>query len=74
LRTWLAQHGIHTQIHYPVPIHRQEVYNDRLPPCELPMTEQVSREILSLPIYPELTDAQIDWVIAAINSFQPGEA
>jgi dTDP-4-amino-4,6-dideoxygalactose transaminase len=72
LREWLSARGVSTQIHYPVPIHQQEVYQDmRLPAGKLPVTEQFSGQILSLPIYPELTDEQIAWVIEAINSFQP---
>jgi dTDP-4-amino-4,6-dideoxygalactose transaminase len=71
LHGWLAERGIGTQIHYPVPIHQQEAYQDmRLSVGTLPVTEQVSKEILSLPMYPELTDVQIDWVIESINAFK----
>ncbi len=72
LREWLSARGINTQIHYPVPIHRQEAYQDlALPAGTLPVTEQLCDEILSLPMYPELADAQIDWVIESVNAFQP---
>lgn len=72
LREWLSARDVHTQIHYPVPIHRQEVYQDmRLPIGTLPVTEEVCDQILSLPMYPELTEAQVDWVIDTINSFEP---
>jgi aminotransferase EvaB len=54
-----------------VPIHRQEAYQDLgLPAGTLPITERVSDEILSLPMCPELTDAQIDRVIESVNTFR----
>ena len=72
LREWLSARGISTQIHYPVPIHRQEAYQHLgLPAGALPVTEQVCEKVLSLPMYPELTEAQVDWVIDSINAFQP---
>lgn len=74
LREWLSARGIRTQIHYPVPIHHQEACRDLgLPAGTLSVTEQACDEILSLPMYPELTDAQIDWVIESVNAFQPAE-
>jgi dTDP-4-amino-4,6-dideoxygalactose transaminase len=57
-----------------VPIHHQEACRDLgLPAGTLSVTEQACDEILSLPMYPELTDAQIDWVIESVNAFQPAE-
>jgi len=71
LHEWLSARGISTQIHYPVPIHRQEAYQDLgLPAGALPVTEQVCDQILSLPMYPELTDAQVNWVIESVNVFR----
>ena len=63
VRQALAESGIGTGIHYPIPVHLQ-------PACgflgyregDLPHTERAAREILSLPMYPELTDAQLDTV------------
>ncbi len=70
LQAWLRERGIETQIHYPIPIHLQEAYSDLgLSPGSLPVTEQASAEVLSLPIFPELTDAQADEVIRAVNAF-----
>ena len=72
LQRWLADHQIGTQIHYPIPIHRQAAYQDLgLPAGSLPETEKLAAECLSLPMYPELTDDQIDWVTATVNAF-PG--
>ena len=70
IQAWLRERGIETQIHYPIPIHLQEAYADLgLSPGCLPVTEQASAEVLSLPIFPELTDAQADEVIRAVNAF-----
>ena len=70
LRAHLTERGIGTQIHYPVPIHMQEAaqflgYRKG----DLPVTEKVAGEVLSLPMYPELTDAQIDRVAAGVTEF-----
>jgi dTDP-4-amino-4,6-dideoxygalactose transaminase len=75
LRAYLTEHGIGTQIHYPVPIHMQEAaqflgYRQG----DLPVTEKVSGEVLSLPMYAELTDAQIDRVSAAVTGFMRTKA
>ncbi len=72
LRRWLAALGIGTQIHYPIPIHLQEAYAGHgVPRGTLPITERLASEVLSLPIYPELTTAQIEHVVASVNAF-PG--
>jgi dTDP-4-amino-4,6-dideoxygalactose transaminase len=70
LRAFLTERGIGTQIHYPVPIHMQEAaqflgYRKG----DLPVTEKVAGEVLSLPMYAELTDAQIDRVAANVTEF-----
>ena len=70
LRAFLTERGIGTQIHYPVPIHMQEAaqflgYRKG----DLPVTEKVAAEVLSLPMFAELTDAQIDRVAASVNEF-----
>jgi len=67
LQESLHGRGIQTGIHYPVPVHLQEAYAD--PACgpgDLPHTEQAAREVLSLPMYPELSDDQIEAVCAAM--------
>ncbi len=70
LQKWLLDNKIETIIHYPIPPHKQ------LALCEysalkLPVTEQIHREILSLPISPLLTDQEIDRIIDVINQFNP---
>lgn len=66
LRAFLSDHGIGTLIHYPVPVHLQPAYRGRVRHAMLGRTEQVVREILSLPMYPELALDQVELVGRAI--------
>jgi dTDP-4-amino-4,6-dideoxygalactose transaminase len=61
--------GIGTGVHYPMPVHLQPAYAGRVAmgPARCEETERASREVLSLPLYPELTDAQVDQVRAAFR-------
>jgi dTDP-4-amino-4,6-dideoxygalactose transaminase len=71
LAKYLKQQSINTLIHYPVPVHLQPAYLGRLPQVVgLPHTEQATREILSLPMYPQLTDEQVRHVCSTITQFQ----
>ena len=55
-------------IYYPVPLHLQAAYKDLgMGPGSLPKAEQVALEVLSLPMYPELTEAQIKQVVEAVK-------
>ena len=71
LMAYLAEHQIGCAIHYPVPVHRQRGYAERVnvPSGGLPVTELACQQILSLPLYPELSDADVDSVIASIRGF-----
>lgn len=70
LRTFLADKDIQTGIHYPIPIHLQPAYASRgWKPGEFPVAEKLAREILSLPLYPEMTDVQVEYLVAAIRDF-----
>ena len=70
LLEWLKQHGVHAGIHYPVPIHLQEAVSELgYGEGDFPVTEKVSKEIISLPIYPELTIADVDYVCQTIGAF-----
>lgn len=63
----LKSEGIGTGIHYPAAIHRQPAYAGRIRGCDrLPNTEALYKRILSLPMYPELTDEQVDRVCGAL--------
>ncbi len=71
LQRFLAERGIGTLIHYPVPVHLQEAYQDLgLSRGTFPSTERCAEEILSLPLYPELPDEQIAEVAETINRFR----
>jgi dTDP-4-amino-4,6-dideoxygalactose transaminase len=66
----LRQRGIGAAVHYPIPIHHQPAYRHvRLDPHGLVHAERWCRETLSLPIYPELTDDDVDYVIDAVHQF-----
>jgi dTDP-4-amino-4,6-dideoxygalactose transaminase len=67
LRVYLREHGVSTLIHYPQAVHQQPAYAGRLLTngC-LPHSEQAAAQVLSLPMYPELTDAQVAQVAEAI--------
>lgn len=61
--------GVQVGIHYPIPVHLQDAYrDDRYPEGSFPVSETVAREVLSLPMYPELTQAQIGQVADAVRS------
>jgi dTDP-4-amino-4,6-dideoxygalactose transaminase len=71
LREHLRAAAVGTGIHYPVPVHLHPAYRGRVAagPTGLRNSERVAGEILSLPIYPQLTDAAVDRVIAEIRRF-----
>jgi dTDP-4-amino-4,6-dideoxygalactose transaminase len=71
LRAALRAVGIGSGIHYPVPLHQQPAYSGRLAcgPSGLGVTERAAPQILSLPIYPQISDEAVDRVIAEIRSF-----
>jgi dTDP-4-amino-4,6-dideoxygalactose transaminase len=67
---FLRERGIETLIHYPQPVHLQPAYADLgYPEGSLPVTEALSRHILSLPIYPELKDEEVAMIAEAILAF-----
>ncbi|MDQ3009393.1 MAG: DegT/DnrJ/EryC1/StrS family aminotransferase [Acidobacteriota bacterium] len=68
LKERLRKRGVGTLIHYPVPVHLQPAYRDRvlIGPGGLPETERAAREVLSLPMFPQLTHEQVEMVCQAI--------
>lgn len=70
LQEYLLERGIQCLIHYPIPAHLQQAYGFLgYKPGTLPTTEHVVKRILSLPMFPELTDEQVDMVIEGIKDF-----
>jgi dTDP-4-amino-4,6-dideoxygalactose transaminase len=71
LREHLAKQEIGTDLIYPVPLHLQKCYAPLGRGAgSFPVAEAVAETCVSLPIFPELTDAQVDHVIATINRFE----
>ncbi|MFH2069936.1 MAG: DegT/DnrJ/EryC1/StrS family aminotransferase [Elusimicrobiota bacterium] len=70
LQTYLAKNGIETKIHYPLPIHMQRAAKPLgYKKGAFPVTERLAGEILSLPVYPELTEKQLDYIVDKIRKF-----
>jgi dTDP-4-amino-4,6-dideoxygalactose transaminase len=74
LREHLAERGIGSAIHYPVPIHRTPAYASAgLGPGSLPVTEALAERICSLPMFPGITDTEVERVAQAVREFEPAE-
>jgi len=70
LRKFLADRRIGTEIYYPLPLHLQPVFADLgLKAGGLPVAERAAQEVLALPMFPELTEAEIQWVVGTIAEF-----
>jgi dTDP-4-amino-4,6-dideoxygalactose transaminase len=70
LRQFLAERKIGSEIYYPLPLHLQPVFSYLgLKAGDLPVSEQAAREVLALPMFPELTEAEIGWVVESIADF-----
>ena len=70
LREFLKENSIGTEVYYPVPLHLQECFKYLgYTKGDLPVSEEASQTVLSLPIYPELTDEQKEYIIQKIKEF-----
>ena len=67
-QAYLTEKGIQTVIHYPIPPHRQPAYTE-WHGLDFPITEKIHETIISLPISPVMTDAEVAEVVAAVNRF-----
>ncbi|MDY3306092.1 DegT/DnrJ/EryC1/StrS family aminotransferase [Psychrobacter sanguinis] len=70
LQAYLAEQGIQTLIHYPIPPHKQQAYRD-WNNQSYPISEQIHQQVLSLPMGPTLSMQDVDKIINAINKFKP---
>lgn len=66
LESYLQDNGVKTLIHYPIPVHKQESY-EQFSDCSLPVTEQITDEILSLPMSPWHTEEEISEVVTTVR-------
>jgi dTDP-4-amino-4,6-dideoxygalactose transaminase len=66
----LAQKGIETMIHYPVPPHRQEAYQAGFSQLSLSITEEIQNTVVSLPISPIMTQPEVEYVVESINHWK----
>ncbi|QDS91791.1 Aminotransferase [Roseimaritima multifibrata] len=70
LRAFLSERNIGTEIYYPIPVHKQECYrNESFAKVSLPETDAACAEILNLPMFPELTEAEQQTVVKQIGEF-----
>lgn len=68
-RSSLAELGVGTDVHYPIPDNAQDFVTDRPASVDLPVTERAANRVVSVPIFPELTDAEVDRVCDALQSW-----
>jgi dTDP-4-amino-4,6-dideoxygalactose transaminase len=74
LRDHLQANGVSSAIHYPFPIHRTEAYEALgYEPGSLPVAERLAEQICTLPLFPTMSDADVEQVIAAVESFESQE-
>jgi dTDP-4-amino-4,6-dideoxygalactose transaminase len=67
---WLNARGVNAGVHYPIPVHQQAAYKYYARRSNnLPVTEQVASDVLSLPMYPELEPDQLHEVVEAVHEF-----
>ena len=75
LRFYLNEHGVGSEVYYPVPIHKQSFYvRDLGYHDHLPETEFATTEVLSLPVHPALSSADLETIVAAVNEFMEKSA
>ncbi len=73
LQAYLRDRGIGTDIHYPLPTHLQPIYRHLgYREGDFPVSERLAREVLSLPLYPELTRAEVEQVARTVRTFVEG--
>jgi dTDP-4-amino-4,6-dideoxygalactose transaminase len=68
LKAFLAERGVSTDVHYPLAAHQQKPYA-RFASGALPNTERLANEVLSLPLYPELAERDVDYVLESLRAY-----
>lgn len=63
----LKEGGVETAVFYPTPVHRQALYRERGYDLSLPVAERLSRQVLSLPVHPSLSQEDLETIVAAVN-------
>jgi perosamine synthetase len=70
LRTHLQEKGVGSEVYYPVPVHKQTFYVEELGyDLSLPVAEQAALEVLSLPVHPALSQADLEVIVSNVNAF-----
>lgn len=70
LRTYLQEHGVGSEVYYPVPVHKQEFYVNELGyQVSFPETERASEEVLSLPVHPALSQVDLETIASRVKEF-----
>lgn len=73
LKDFLKKRGIETGIYYPLPLHLQKCFKDLgYKKGDFPISERVCKQVLSLPIFPEITNKQVEYVIRGVRAFFRG--
>ena len=73
LQAFLAEKGVGTGLHYPLPLHLQKAYSPMgFKKGDFPVSERTAEHLLSLPMYPELTTEQIEYVVECIREYMEG--
>jgi dTDP-4-amino-4,6-dideoxygalactose transaminase len=70
MRTYLQEHGVGSEVYYPVPVHQQSFYVGELGyRGSFPEAERAAIEVLSLPVHPGLSQADLDTIVSTVNEF-----
>ena len=70
LKQFLGERGVDSAVYYPIPLHRQPCFGYlNNPEGSLPVAEQLAREVLALPVHPDLSPAQLEHVAASVHEF-----
>lgn len=67
IMTALSEQQIASAVYYPIPLHRQNVFAEQCSQLSLPVAESTAARCMSLPVYPEMTNEQVDEVIGAVR-------